>query len=299
MRRSANRGAGGRLDWAPRASLAGRDDAEGRRAASRRPCGFAQSCGRRRSFDRGRSDPCSRHQQGSCGSSFVRFVRGKYLLARPRPPQNRVKFHFRPYMKVLSKQQNFSARGIRLSQISQRCLLRIHGQPSGGSNPTERDLFFLLFPWPRVAAPAGHCSPPGSPGAFTPSASRRRAGGRGGQTSTPLYHACSERGGGRAHIARKHVMYCTSTASAPRKEPVLQAAPPRAPMARGGQPPWRPVCASLALWDQQHTAATTSSPRTHSLRAHASTDWLGARLTAPRPVQPHHDSRDVVLRAAL
>ena len=102
MRRSANRGAGGRLDWAPRASLAGRDDAEGRRAASRRPCGFAQSCGRRRSFDRGRSDRCSRHQQGSCGSSFVRFVRGKYLLARPRPPQNRVKFHFRPYMKVLS-----------------------------------------------------------------------------------------------------------------------------------------------------------------------------------------------------
>ena len=49
------------------APLAGSDDAEARCAASRRRRGFAQGCGWRWSFDRGRSDPCSRHQQGSCG----------------------------------------------------------------------------------------------------------------------------------------------------------------------------------------------------------------------------------------
>ena len=61
------------------APLAGSDDAEARRcahrAASRRCGGFAQSRGRRRSFDTGRSDPCARHQQGSCGRRFVRRVR--------------------------------------------------------------------------------------------------------------------------------------------------------------------------------------------------------------------------------
>jgi hypothetical protein len=49
------------------APLAGSDDAEARWAASGRCGGFAQSCGRRWSSDRGRSDLCWRHQQGSCG----------------------------------------------------------------------------------------------------------------------------------------------------------------------------------------------------------------------------------------
>ena len=57
------------------AALAGSDDAEARCAASRRCGGFAQSCGRCRSFDTGRSDPCARHQHGSCGRRFVRLVR--------------------------------------------------------------------------------------------------------------------------------------------------------------------------------------------------------------------------------
>lgn len=49
------------------APLIGSDDAEGRRAASRRCGGCAQSCRWHWSLDRGRSDPCWRHQQGSCG----------------------------------------------------------------------------------------------------------------------------------------------------------------------------------------------------------------------------------------
>ena len=56
-------------------ALAGSDDAEARCAASRRCGGFAQSCGRCRSFDTGRSDPCARHQHGSCGRRFVHLVR--------------------------------------------------------------------------------------------------------------------------------------------------------------------------------------------------------------------------------
>jgi hypothetical protein len=51
----------------PVAPLVGSDDAEGRRAASRRCGGRAQSCRWHWSLDRGRSDPCWRHQQGSCG----------------------------------------------------------------------------------------------------------------------------------------------------------------------------------------------------------------------------------------
>ena len=58
-----------------KAPVAGSVDAAGWPAASRRSRGFAQSCGRCRSFDTGRSDLCSRHQQGSCGSSFVRLAR--------------------------------------------------------------------------------------------------------------------------------------------------------------------------------------------------------------------------------
>ena len=53
------------------APLAGSDDAEARRAAIGRSGGFAQRCGWCWSFDRGRSDPRSRHPQGSCG----RFAR--------------------------------------------------------------------------------------------------------------------------------------------------------------------------------------------------------------------------------
>ena len=56
-----------RLFASESAPLAGSDDAEARRAASGRSGGFAESCGRCRSFDRGRSDLCSRHHQGSCG----------------------------------------------------------------------------------------------------------------------------------------------------------------------------------------------------------------------------------------
>ena len=56
-------------------ALAGSDDAEARCAASQRCGGFAQSCGRCRSFDTGRSDPCARHQHGSCGRRFVHLVR--------------------------------------------------------------------------------------------------------------------------------------------------------------------------------------------------------------------------------
>ena len=58
------------MDGAHIAPVAGSDDAEGRRAASRRCGGVAQSCGRRRSFDPGISDPCARHQQGSCGPLY-------------------------------------------------------------------------------------------------------------------------------------------------------------------------------------------------------------------------------------
>jgi hypothetical protein len=58
---------GERANTLESAPLAGSDDTVGGRAASRRCHGFAQSCGWRWSFDRGRSDPCSRHQQGSCG----------------------------------------------------------------------------------------------------------------------------------------------------------------------------------------------------------------------------------------
>ena len=62
-----------------RAPVAGSDDAEGGRAASGRCGGFAQSCGRCRSFDRGRSDLCWRHQQGSCGPvSYVSVPRSSF-----------------------------------------------------------------------------------------------------------------------------------------------------------------------------------------------------------------------------
>ena len=71
---SGQPGRGGRAKRPQSAPLVGSDDAEGRWAASRRCRGFAPSCGRRRSFDQGRSDLCSRHQQGSCGSSFVRVA---------------------------------------------------------------------------------------------------------------------------------------------------------------------------------------------------------------------------------
>jgi hypothetical protein len=74
-RASGQPGRGERARRPQIAPLAGSDDAEARRAASRRCGGFAQSCGRRRSFDTGRSDPCARHQQGSCGRRFVRRVR--------------------------------------------------------------------------------------------------------------------------------------------------------------------------------------------------------------------------------
>ena len=60
------------------ARLAGSDGAEARWAAGGRCGGFAQSCGRCRSFDRGRSDLCSRHPQGSCG----RFERVLSALSR-------------------------------------------------------------------------------------------------------------------------------------------------------------------------------------------------------------------------
>ena len=66
-RESGQTGRGGRANTVRRAPLAGSDDAEARWAASGRSGGFAQSCGRRRSFDRGGPDPCSLHQQGSCG----------------------------------------------------------------------------------------------------------------------------------------------------------------------------------------------------------------------------------------
>ena len=66
-RESGQTGRGGRATTVRRAPLAGSDDAEARWAASGRSGGFAQSCGRRRSFDRGGPDPCSLHQQGSCG----------------------------------------------------------------------------------------------------------------------------------------------------------------------------------------------------------------------------------------
>ena len=72
---SGQPGRGGRAKRPQNSPLVGSDDAEGRWAASRRCRGFAPSCGRRRSFDQGRSDLCSRHQQGSCGSSFVRSAR--------------------------------------------------------------------------------------------------------------------------------------------------------------------------------------------------------------------------------
>jgi hypothetical protein len=58
----------------------GSDDAAGGRAVSRRCGGFAQSCGWCCSFDRARSDPCSRHQHGSCGRSFVRLARDRRPL---------------------------------------------------------------------------------------------------------------------------------------------------------------------------------------------------------------------------
>ena len=53
------------------APVVGSDDAEGRRAASRRCGGCAQSCRWHWSLDRGRSDPCWRHQQGSCGPAPI------------------------------------------------------------------------------------------------------------------------------------------------------------------------------------------------------------------------------------
>jgi hypothetical protein len=54
---------------------AGSDDAEARRAASGRCGGSAQSRGWCCSFDRGRSDLCWRHHQGSCGPFSARPVR--------------------------------------------------------------------------------------------------------------------------------------------------------------------------------------------------------------------------------
>jgi hypothetical protein len=68
------------------APLAGSDGAEARRAASGRSGGFAQSCGWCWSFDRGRSDPRSRHPQGSCGR-FARVSPAMLVSGclRPRP----------------------------------------------------------------------------------------------------------------------------------------------------------------------------------------------------------------------
>ena len=62
------------------APLAGSDDAEARWAASGRCGGFAQSCGRRWSSDRGRSDLCWRHQQGSCGPVSCVSVRASIAI---------------------------------------------------------------------------------------------------------------------------------------------------------------------------------------------------------------------------
>ena len=68
------------------APLADSDGAEARRAASGRSGGFAQSCGWCWSFDRGRSDPRSRHPQGSCGR-FARVLSAMPVSGclRPRP----------------------------------------------------------------------------------------------------------------------------------------------------------------------------------------------------------------------
>ena len=68
------------------APLADSDGAEARRAASGRSGGFAQSCGWCWSFDRGRSDPRSRHPQGSCGR-FARVLSAMPVTGclRPRP----------------------------------------------------------------------------------------------------------------------------------------------------------------------------------------------------------------------
>ena len=68
------------------APLAGSDGAEARHAASGRSGGFAQSCGWCWSFDRGRSDPRSRHPQGSCGR-FARVLSAMLVSGclRPRP----------------------------------------------------------------------------------------------------------------------------------------------------------------------------------------------------------------------
>jgi hypothetical protein len=62
------------------APVAGSDDAEARWAAGRRCRGFAGSCGWSRSLDRDRSDPCCRHQQGSCGPFCARSGRDARLV---------------------------------------------------------------------------------------------------------------------------------------------------------------------------------------------------------------------------
>ena len=90
-RESVQPGRGGRAKSPHNTPVAGSADAEARRAASRRCRGFAQSCGRRWVSDQGRSDPCSRHQQGGCGRVSCVSVRDPLLsssvcaLTRPRP----------------------------------------------------------------------------------------------------------------------------------------------------------------------------------------------------------------------
>ena len=89
-RASGQPGRGERARRPQKAPLAGSDDAEARRAAGRRCGGFAQSRGRRRSFDTVRSDPCARHQQGSCGRRFVRQVRLSQAASRlAHPPSTK------------------------------------------------------------------------------------------------------------------------------------------------------------------------------------------------------------------
>ena len=106
-RESVQPGRGGRAKSPHNTPVAGSDDAEARRAARRRCRGFAQSCGSRWASDQGRSDPCSRHQQGSCGryacvsvrlhSSFVEvqfriFISQNALLQeKPRTPSHSIR----------------------------------------------------------------------------------------------------------------------------------------------------------------------------------------------------------------
>ena len=78
-RESVQPGRGGRAKSPHNTPVAGSDDAEARRAASRRCRGFAQSCRRRWVSDQGRSDPCSRHQQGGCGRVSCVSVRDPLL----------------------------------------------------------------------------------------------------------------------------------------------------------------------------------------------------------------------------